>query len=384
MSESTKELSRRQLIEKTGAALAAGFTIVRPESVRGSQANSKIAVGLIGVGGRGQYDATIFNADPRARVTALCDLFDDRIEIGTQKIKIEKPTVYKDYEKLLAANDLDAVIIATPPFEHPRMLAAAIEARKHVYCEKPMGVDLEGVKKIIAASRKADPKKNVSVGFQQRYGPVYLEAYKRIREGQIGELVNARAFWISGDPFKRTPYDDPKIEHLRNWFCYRDYSGDFIVEQDCHNFDVLHWFLDARPIRAVGMAGTKVRTSMEILDHLTLSFEFPNGIHVNFEANQISPPGFGRVGEEFTGTKGVIETSRARMVHHKGPKDTETIPSPRDITNDAIEAFLTRIQNGEVENVAERSAISTLFAILGRTALYQKREAVWKDEFGDV
>jgi len=377
-------MTRRNLIEKTGAALAAGFTIVRPESVRGSQANSKIAVGLIGVGGRGQYDATIFNADPRARVTALCDLFDDRIEIGTQKIKIEKPTVYKDYEKLLAANDLDAVIIATPPFEHPRMLAAAIEARKHVYCEKPMGVDLEGVTKIIAASRKADPKKNVSVGFQQRYGPVYLEAYKRIRAGEIGELVNARAFWISGDPFKRAPYPDPQIEHLRNWFCYRDYSGDFIVEQDCHNFDVLHWFLDARPIRAVGMAGTKVRTSMEILDHLTLSFEFPNGIHVNFEANQISPPGFGRVGEEFTGTKGVIETSRARMIHHKGPKEAETITSPRDITNDAIEAFLTRIQNGEVENVAERSAISTLFAILGRTALYQKREAVWKDEFGDV
>jgi predicted dehydrogenase len=263
------------------------------------------------------------------------------------------------------------------------MLAAAIEARKHVYCEKPMGVDLEGAKQIIAASRKADPKKNVSVGFQQRYGPVYLEAYKRIRAGQIGELVNARAFWISGDPFTRKPYLDAKIEHLRNWFCYRDYSGDFIVEQDCHNFDVLHWFLDARPIRAVGMGGTKVRTSMEILDHLSLSFEFPNGIHVNYEANQICPPGFGRVGEEFTGTKGVIETSRKAMVHHKG-KDAETVLAGRDITNDAIEAFLTRIQNGEAENVAERSAISTLFAILGRTAIYQKREAVWKDEFGDV
>ena len=377
-------MTRRQLIAKTGAAVAAGFTIVRPEAVRGSQANSKITVGLIGVGGRGQYDAGIFNADPRARVTALCDLFDDRIEVGTQKIKIEKPAVYKDYEKLLAAGDLDAVIIATPPFEHPRMLAAAIEGRKHVYCEKPMGVDLDGVKQIIAAGRKADPKKNVTIGFQQRYGPVYLEAYKRLREGRIGSLVNARGFWIGSDPFTRAAYSDPKIEHLRNWFCYRDYSGDFIVEQDCHNFDVLHWFLDARPIRAVGMAGTKVRTSMEILDHLTLSFEFPNGIHVNYEANQISPPGFSRVGEEFTGTKGVLETSRARMIHHKGPKDAETISSPRDITNDAIEAFLTRIQNGEVENVAERSAISTLFAILGRTALYHKREAVWKEEFGEV
>ncbi|MGO4885098.1 MAG: Gfo/Idh/MocA family protein [Bryobacteraceae bacterium] len=377
-------MTRRQLIEKAGTAVAAGFTIVRPEAVRGSQANSKIAVGLIGVGGRGQFDATICNADPRARVTALCDLFDDRIEVGTQKIKIEKPAVYKDYEKLLASRDLDAVIIATPPFEHPRMLAAAIEARKHVYCEKPMGVDLEGVKTVIAAARKADPKKNVSVGFQQRYATVYLEAYKRLRAGQIGELVNARGFWIGSDPFTRKPYDDPKIEHLRNWFCYRDYSGDFIVEQDCHNFDVLHWFLDARPIRAVGMGGTKVRTSMEILDHLTLSFEFPNGMHVNYEANQLSPPGFSRVGEEFTGTKGVLETSRARMVHHKGRDDAETMPSPRETTHDAIDAFLTRIETGEVENVGERSAISTLFAILGRTALYQKREAVWKDEFGDV
>ena len=385
MSQSDSGISRRHLFEKTGAAVAAaGFTIVRPEAVRGSQANSKITVGLIGVGGRGSYDASIFNADPRARVTALCDLFDDRLEVGIQKIKAEKPTIYKDFEKLLAANDLDAVIIATPPFEHPRMLEAAVESRKHVYCEKPMGVDLEGVKKVIDAGRKADPKKNVSVGFQQRYGPVYLEAYKRIQQGQIGELVNARAFWISGDPFKRVPYPDPKIEKLRNWFCYRDYSGDFIVEQDCHNFDVLHWFLDERPIRAVGMGGTKVRTSMEIMDHLTLSFEFPNGIHVNFEANQISPPGFSRVGEEFTGRKGVIETSRARMIHIKGPKDSETMPSTRDITNDAIEAFLTRIQNGEVDNVAERSAISTLFAILGRTAIYNKREAVWKAEFGEV
>jgi predicted dehydrogenase len=378
------DLSRRGFFHKTGAVAATGFTIVAPQAVRGSQANSRISVGLIGVGGRGSYDAAVFHADPRSRVTALCDMFDDRIETGIQRIKLtDKPAVYKDFEKLLAS-DVDAVIIATPPFEHPRMLEAAVEARKHIYCEKPMGVDLAGVKKVIAAGRKADPKKCISVGFQQRYGPVYLEAYKRIQEGQIGELVNARGFWIGSDPFKRIPYPDPKVEKLRNWFCYRDYSGDFIVEQDCHNFDVLHWFLNARPVRAVGMAGRKVRTSMEILDHLTLSFEFPNGIHVNFEANQISPRPFSRVGEEFTGTKGVIATSRARMVHTKGPNDTETMESKRDITIDGIEGFLDRIQTGRVENVAERSAISTLFAILGRTALYAGREATWKGEFGAI
>jgi predicted dehydrogenase len=378
MKEQDQLLSRRNLLAGTT------FAIVSPQAVRGFQANSKISVGLIGSGGRGSYDASIVNADPRARVTALCDLYDDRLETATQKIKAAGPKVYKDFEKLLASPDIDAVVIATPPFEHPRMLEAAVQAGKHVYCEKPAGVDIEGVKRVIATARKADPKKNISFGFQQRYGPVYLEAYKRIQAGQIGTLSNARGFWIDRDPFKRVPYADPQVEKLRNWFAYREYSGDFIVEQDCHNLDVLHWFLGARPIRAVGMGGRKVRTDMEILDHLTLSYEFPNGIHVNFEANQISPAGFRRVGEEFTGTRGLIETSRERMVHRKGAKDVETITSTRDITNDAIEAFLTRVINGEVENVAERAAISTLFAILGRTAIYQNREATWKAEFGDI
>jgi predicted dehydrogenase len=375
-------ISRRDLF-KGGAAAATAFSIVAPQTVRGSQANSKIAIGLIGSGGRGSYDAAILNADPRARVTALCDLFDDRIESAKAKIKTDDPAVYRDFEKLLAS-DVDAVVIATPPFEHPRMLEAAVQARKHVYCEKPMGVDLEGVKRAMAAGRKANPSKDLAVGFQQRYGPVYLEAFKRIAEGQIGDVVNARGFWIGGDPFKRVPYADPKIEKLRNWFCYGDYSGDIIVEQDCHNFDVLHWFLNARPIRAVGMSGRKVRTAMDISDHLSLSFEFPAGIHVNYEANQISTGGFSRVGEEFTGTKGVIETSRARMVHHRAAKDVETMTSPRDITADGLEAFLGRIESGKVENVAQRSAISTLFAILGRTAMYRQGAAEWKAEFGEV
>jgi len=374
-------VSRRDVLQSGGALAATAFTIVGAQAVRGSQANTQISVGLIGVGNRGSYDATIVHADPRARVTALCDMFDDRIETGIQKIKVEKPSVYKDFEKLLAS-DVDAVIIATPPFEHPRMLEAAVEARKHVFCEKPMGVDAEGCRRVIDAGRKADPRKCISVGFQQRYGPVYLEAYKRIQEGQIGELANARAAWISSDPFTRRPYPDPKVEKLRNWFCYKDYSGDFIVEQDCHNFDVLHWFLGGVPARAVGMGGTKVRTTMEILDHLSVSFEFPNGLHVNFEANQLTPRVFSRVGEEFTGTEGFITTSRQQMVHYRTRTERETTESKRDITYDAIEAFLGMIESGNVENVAERSALSTMIAILGRTAIYTNKEATWKGVFG--
>lgn len=370
--------TRRQFVH--GASATAGWMIVNPQSVRGSQANSAVTFGLVGAGGRGTYDAGIVVQDPRARMVALSDLFDDRIDAAASRLKLEKPTIYKDYRKLLAS-DLDAVIIATPPFLHPEMFEAAVDARKHVYCEKPMGVDAAGCRRVMAAARRADPKKNISVGFQQRYGPVYLEAYKRLQEGQIGDLATARGWWIGADPFTRRPYDDPKIERLRNWFCYRDYSGDFIVEQDCHNFDVLHWFLGGLPIRAVGWGGRKVRTSMEILDHLSLTFEFPNGVYVNYEANQLTPRGYARVGEEFTGTKGTLATSRAQMTHHKGPtpKESETIQSPRDITMDALENFITRVVTGNVENVGVRSAESTLIAILGRTAIYTGREALWKD-----
>lgn len=289
MTNHRNELSRRRFLSVSAATAA--LTIVKPESVRGSQANSKIQIGLIGSGNRGTYVAGLARNDPRAEVTALCDLFDDQLEKATATLRLQKPALYKDFEKLLAS-DLDAVIIATPPFEHPRMLEAAIHAKKHVYCEKPMGVDVEGCQQVIAAGKKADPRKCISVGFQQRYGPVYLEAYKRMKEGQIGDLVNARGAWISNDPFKRVPYPDPKVEKLRNWFCYKDYSGDFIVEQDCHNFDVLHWFLGAVPLSAVGRGGRKVRTSMEILDHLSLTFTFPGDIHVNYEANQLTPRGF--------------------------------------------------------------------------------------------
>lgn len=359
----------------------AAFTIVRPAVAFGSQANSRISVGLIGTGNRGSYDASIVNADPRARVTALCDLFDDQIERGIQKIKAQNPAVYKDFEKLLASS-VDAVIIATPVFEHPRMLEAAVQARKHIYCEKPAGADIAGCRRVIAAGRRADPKKCLSFGFQQRYGPVYLAAYKALQAGEIGELATARGYWLgAGSTAKRTRYPDPRIDRVRNWYSYRETSGDIIVEQDCHNFDDLHWFLGALPIRATGYGGQKLRKDRETLDHLSLTYEFPNGLHVAYEAAQITPPGLTRVGEEYGGTKGSITTSRKKTVIHRGRKP-ETIDAGRDITIDALEAFLGRILSGDLENVAERSALSTMIALLGRAAVYSGREATWKGEFG--
>lgn len=377
----TTTLSRRGLL-----STAAAFTIVAPQTVRGTQANSKLSVGLIGSGNRGTYDAKITHADPRARITALCDKHNDRIEQAKAALQLDKVDTYNEFEKLLANPSIDAVIIATPPFEHPRMLEATVDAKKHVYCEKPAGVDFEGCKRVIQAGRKMDPKKVLSFGYQQRYGPVYLEAYKRLQAGAIGEISTARASWIAGDPFTRRDYPglDPKEAEVRNWFCYRKYSGDIIVEQDCHNFDVLHWFLGGLPLKAVGYSTRKIRTSMDIVDNLSLAYEWPNNILVNFEANQLTPVGYNKIGEEFTGAKGTLTTSRQRMIHYKGRNDSETMESKRDITYEGIEQFLGRVLSGDIENVAERSARSTMIAILGRTAMYDRKEVTWKGLYGTV
>jgi predicted dehydrogenase len=375
------ETTRRSFL--SGAAAAAGaFTIVAPQSVRGSQANSQIAVGLVGCGGRGSYDASIANADPRAKVMALCDRFPDQYDKSETTIKSQNTRKYNDFEKLLGAADIDAVFIVTPPFEHPRMLEAAVQAKKHIYLEKPIGVDVEGVKRAMAAAKKADKTKTIAVGFQQRYGPVYLEGYKRLQSGAIGEVANARGAWIANDPFTRKPYSDPAVEKIRNWFCYKEYSGDIIVEQDCHILDDLHWFLGGLPTAAIGRGNKKVRKDMDILDNLSVIYAWPKEFFVNFEANQLTPRGFNRIGEEFTGTKGTIATSRTKMTHYIAQGKSEEMLSKRDITIDAIEAFLTRIVENNPENAVERSALSTCIALLGRTAIYSGREATWKGDIG--
>ena len=382
MQQNQTGASRRAVIRSAGAAAA--FAIMPPRAVRGSQANSTLSVGLIGTGNRGSFDGSIVEADPRARITAVCDLFDDRIESGVAKIKARNPDVYKDFEKLLAS-DVDAVVIATPVFEHPRMLEAAVQAGKHVYCEKPAGVDEEGCFRVMRAGRMAGGKINISFGFQQRGGPVYIEGYRRLKEGQIGELSSARAFWISGQVVTAPAQPEGPVsweERIRNWYAYPELCGDSIVEQQCHNFDVLHWFLGGVPVSAVAYGGRKVRTWRNTMDHVMACFEWPGGLHVNFEASQVTPPPYRKLGEHFTGTKGAIEVWRTHMSHYKPPKDIETIKSERDITIDNIEAFLERVQTGNYENVAVRSALSTMIAILGRTAAYRNGEVTWKGLYG--
>src|SRR5512138_2731810 len=170
-------------------AAAAGVTIMKPELVRGSQANSALSVGLIGCGRRGVAISGIFAKNEFAKIAMVCDIFDDQIQTATAKFSGAK--VFKNYKEVLAS-DVDAVYIATPPYLHPEHFEAAVAAKKHIFMEKPAGVDAAGCKRVLAAARKADKSKRITVDYQQRYGKEYQAAREIVKSGQLGGIKMVR------------------------------------------------------------------------------------------------------------------------------------------------------------------------------------------------
>lgn len=366
-------LTRRNLIQSAA--------IVPFGAVRGSAANSAVRIGLIGSGGRGTFDASILVKDPRVRLAALCDIFDDRIASAKKNIPADNVKVYKNYHDLLAG-DVDAVVIATPVFLHPEHLEAAVKAKKHVYVEKPAGVDVAGCRRVIQVAGAADRSLNITFGFQQRYGEVYLKAKAFLDSGAIGPIRQAHAHWIKGaiGGGRDTPAPPPATEEekIRQWTLWRATFGDIIVETYCHGIDVLNWFLGGHPAKAYGTGGRTVVKRGDNLDHLDVTFDYANNVQAALTGSQITPKFYRSVNEQFFGAKGVIETAREYWTRY-ADKEPVTEKSPHEITIDSLSQFVSRIQEGKPENVAARAAESTLTAILGRMAIDLKREVTWDE-----
>jgi predicted dehydrogenase len=351
-------------------------------AVRGATANSVITVGVLGSGGRGSLVARLMSNTDKARVTALCDVVDSQIAYAKRTIPAANARVFTRYQDLLAS-DVDAVIISTPVYLHPEHFEAAVRSGKHIYIEKPAGLDVAGCQRVMRAAASADKSRNISFGFQRRYGQNFLKAKKLVDSGAIGPIRQAHAHWIKGlqEIFEWTslPPRDTELEKIRQWKWWRDTFGDSIVETYCHGIDVLNWFLGGHPLKAHGSGGRTLIRFGDIRDHLNVSFEYPDNVQASLTGSFITPVYFRSVHEQFYGTEGVVETSQDYWSYyrHKGAPETEA--SPRDISIDSAEAFLDRIRTGRVENTAARGAESTLTAILGRMAMDLGREVTWAE-----
>ena len=251
------------------AAATAGVMFINAPLVRGTAANSAIRVGLLGCGGRGTEDATNLVDTGGARVIALADLFQDQLDTArTHFDQIQQAKGYSAvdasqlflgpgaYQQMASSKELDAVVIATPPYYHPRHLEAVVAAGKHVYLEKPVAVDVPGALKVIEIGKRAEGKLSLDVGFQIRDCPPFVEMVRRIHDGALGNIVCGEAHYFAGYLERPAwPNASPAERRIRNWVYDRTLSGDIIVEQNIHVIDICNWILKAHPLKASATGG---------------------------------------------------------------------------------------------------------------------------------
>lgn len=355
-----------------------------------------IRVGVIGCGGRGTGAATdSLRAHPYARVVALADLMPDRLASSrahlagddelAERVLVKDDACYTGfdaYRRLLERPDVDLVIIAGPPGFRPAQVEAAIDAGKHVFMEKPVAVDPAGVRRVIAAARKADAKGLCIVaGTQRRHERCYQEAMRRIADGQIGEIRSARCYWNQGGLWvhpRKPEYSDMEWQ-CRNWLYFTWLSGDHIVEQHIHNLDVANWALGAHPLRCLGVGGRQARTAPEygnIYDHFAIEYEYPEGVSVLSMCRQIDGcPS--RVEEVIVGTDGTCITRPGfARIDGRNPWRFEGENLNPYVQEHVV--LLSAIANGRQVNEGVRVAESTLTAIMGRMAAYTGQSVSWE------
>jgi len=375
-------LTRRQFL-RNSALLTGGLALgsVLPRSVWAAGSDT-IRVGVIGCGGRGTGAAkNCVDSAPGVEIVALADVFADRLGALKKQFNVPDNRCFVGldaYKSVLALADVNLVILATPPGFRPIHFAAAVAAGKNVFMEKPVAVCPSGIKMVLEAAQKAAEKKlAVVAGTQRRHQAHYIEAMKRIHDGQIGTLVGAQCYWNQGGLWvkKREPGQSDVEWQLRNWYYFTWLSGDHIVEQHVHNIDVVNWAFNALPDTVHSLGGRQFRTGPEyghIYDHFGTEFIYPGDVRTLSTCRQIQGADH-RVSERIVGTKGVanLDATNASISGEKPWKfeGKETDPYVQEHTD-----LIASIRSGNPLNEAKTVAESTLCAIMARESAYSMRQ----------
>jgi myo-inositol 2-dehydrogenase / D-chiro-inositol 1-dehydrogenase len=414
------ELTRRQFLKTTaqaaaGLSLAGGLTVAQSAYAAG---NDTIKLALIGCGGRGSGAADqALSTSGQVELVAMADTFETRLENSLKALhkkhpntvdpeNVQKYVGFDAYKKAIAAADV--VILATSPGFRPFHFEEAVKQGKHAFLEKPLATDAPGVRRILAANEEAKKKNlKIGVGFQRHHQAPYVEAYKRIRDGAIGDIMAMRVYWRGGSRGGEVHRaDETEMQYqIRNWYFFTYLSGDHIVEQHCHNIDVGNWFKGAWPVRANGVGGRQTRTTKEcgqIFDHHYVEFEYADGCRMFSQCSQF-PARWGQVSEHLLGTKGAadfhdkkgyvikshLSAKEYASVEASGvkypPHSTKSFWKYEGPTKDAYQVehddWFAAIRNNTPYNEADYGAHSTMTAIMGRMASYSGGMVEWDEAF---
>jgi predicted dehydrogenase len=356
-----------------------------------------LKAGVIGCGGRGTGAALNWlSAGPNVTITALGDVFADRVNSCKARIKkdfdVDVPEEncfvgFDNYEKVISS-DVDVVILCAPPMFRPDHFEAAVNARKHVFLEKPVAVDPTGIRKVMAASKIADGLGlKIVAGTQRRHQHEYIDIYKKVATGEIGEIISANAYWNQSKLWHRNPNADwSEMEYMiRDWVNWLWLSGDHIVEQHVHNIDVINWFTGTHPTKAVGFGSRHRRVTGDQYDNFSIDFVYDNGMHMHSMCRQINGC-TNNVSEWIRGTKGqtncankIFDLQGNEIYAFQYPADAEGKPQRIDPYRQEHVDLITCIRQNIPVNEAEGIAISNMTAIMGRVSAYTGKEVTWDE-----
>jgi len=404
MTETNPSTYERRDVIKAGAmataALAVGNAFAQEKQAEPAQPKPKlppIKVGLLGCGGRGTgaaFDA--LQADSGVVIHAIGDILGDRVK--SCRTNLETSVEYKDRVKIddrefigfealdrMLATDIEVILLATPPAFRPTQVVKSIDAGKHVFAEKPFGVDVPGALQIQAAGLKAK-EKNLSLmsGFCWRSSLPERAVYEQIHKGAIGNIRTIYATY-NGSPnasFARKDGQTDMEWQVRNWFHFLWLGGDHIVEQACHSVDKLNWAMNNQtPLRCWAVGGRAQRADGvgNIYDHFGVTYEYKGGVRSFLQARQWEncPTDntdyvYGEKGTAFIngwGPSHVIKGESANWVYDG--------PSKNMYVHEHEEMF-AGIRSGKVRNDTEWAVQSTLMAIMGRMAAYTGEVITWE------
>jgi len=406
--------SRRDFLRGSAAAVVGGALPATLGAARlaHAAADGVLKVGLIGCGGRGNgAAANAMKADPNVKLTAMGEVFPDRLEQARKVLQTSLKEKYAvtddcafsgfDAYKGVIDSGVDVVILAEPPHFRPLHLRYAIEKGKHVFCEKPVAVDGPGVRHVLETTEMAKQKNlNIVSGLCWRYDYAVRETMKRLMDGAIGDVVAMQMDYLTGVLWHRgrEPEWSEMEYQLRNWYYFTWLSGDHIVEQHIHSLDKGLWLMgDKPPQRCVGLGGRQVRTDPKwghIYDHFATCYEWENGVKMYSYTRQMAGCK-NTVDDYILGTKG-----RAVMLKNtiQGPGGEWKYDGPKGSMYDIEHKELfAALRAGHTSNHGTYMSYSTLLAIMGRMACYTGQEVTWdmalnskedlspdKYEWGDV
>jgi len=380
------DISRRNFIKNITVAGIALNTLPVINVLAQKSAGKRFKVALIGCGGRGKgalkdciEAAKSIGAE--IELVAVADFFRSRAQEVAKSHGVPDERCFDGatgYQKAIATA-AEIVITATPPSFRPVHVAAAIQAGKHVFMEKPVAVDPPGARSIIATGEVAKKKGLALVaGTQRRSDSNYRRTQYAVANGAIGDIVGGNIMWCGGSLWHKTrdAGEADASYMVRNWTSFAEMSGDHIVEQHVHNIDIANWFIGRPPVSAIGFGGRAQRVTGDQFDFFSVDLDYGKGCHIHSMCRQVDGT-YGRVGEFFIGTNG--QTSG-----NGGLKAGKNVTTPEFAghSNPYVQEHIDLLQGilkSQPRNDARPVAEATMVAIMARISTYTGQLVRWVD-----